>query len=315
MKREEFSVLSSADGLSLKGVVFMPEKIKGILLIAHGMCEHKERYFEFAEYMAEYGFACGIYDHRGHGESIRQENDLGYFYRDGRKAIVSDLHDVVRYMKEHCERASRNVPFFLLGHSMGSMVVRSYLRKRDEELDGLLVVGSPSKRGGVFMAKVLVRVLQLMKGGHSHSKLLDFLAVNSPYESRFAKEKLKHSWICTDKSVVDAYNQDPKCNFTFTINGYKVLFSLMGKTYGKRGYEVDNSKLPIMFFAGSEDPCIRNEVCYEKAMANLRKKGYKNVDGKLYQGMRHEILNEVGKEQVYEDMKNWLEKQTAAYTK
>lgn len=307
MQRENFSVLSSTDGLGLKGTCFYPENIKGVLLIAHGMCEHKERYFPFMEYMAKQGFACGIYDHRGHGESLRSEEDLGYFYRDGRKGIVEDLQNVVLFLKEKFAVKDKGLKFFLLGHSMGSMVVRSYLKKYDNELDGLLVLGSPSKRTGVFLGKVLVRCMQTFRGSRSHSKLLDWLAVNSPYEKRFAKEKLTHAWVCSDRQVVDEYNGNPKCNYTFTINGYRVLFYLMGKTYNKKGYNLNNLDLPIYFLAGREDPCIINERCFEKAMDNLKQVGYRQVNGKLYQGMRHEILNEKGKELVYEEIAVFLE--------
>lgn len=308
MQEESFNVLSSTDGLLLKGTLFYPdEEIKGVFLIAHGMCEHKERYFSFMKYLAERGFACGIYDHRGHGESLRDEKDLGYFYRDGKVGVVEDLQNIVCFMKERFDVKNNALKFFLLGHSMGSMVVRCYLKKYDGELDGLLVVGSPSKRTGIFWGRGLARCMQTLRGSRFHSKLLDCLAVNSSYEARFAKEKLLHAWICSDKQVVDAYNADPKCNFTFTVNGYKVLFWLMNKTYNKKKFQVNRPDLPIYFLAGREDPCIINESNFAKAMENLRSVGYMQVSGKTYSDMRHEILNEKGKEQVYEEIADFLE--------
>lgn len=307
MQQENFQVLSSTDGLSLKGTLFYPEEgIKGVFLVAHGMCEHKERYFDFLKYMAEQGFACGIYDHRGHGESIREESDLGYFYRDGKKGIVEDLQDVVLFMKKKFAVREQGLKFFLLGHSMGSMVVRCYLKLYDRELDGLVVVGSPSKRAGITLGKGIVRCMQNIKGSHAHSGLIDYLAVNSSYESCFAKEKLPHAWICSDRKVVEAYNLDPKCNFTFTINGYRVLFYLLGRTYSKNGYSMAKPELPVRFLAGSEDPCIINEKGFRKAIYHLKNAGYTNVTGKLYGGMRHEILNEKDRIYVYKDIRDFL---------
>lgn len=309
MQQENFQILSSTDGLLLKGTIFYPdEEIKGVLLAAHGMCEHKERYFPFLKYMAEQGFACGIYDHRGHGESIREESDLGYFYRDGKVGIVSDIQDVVAFLKEKFAVRERGLKFFLMGHSMGLLAVRCYLKKWDKELDGLIVLGSPSRRRGISFGRVLVRCLQTVKGSRAHSGLLDFLAVNSSYEKRFAEEKLHHAWICSDRKVVEEYNADKACNFTFTVNGYKVLFWLMSKTYNRKKFLLENPSLPICFLAGEKDPCIINSASFINSVENLKKAGYHNVEWELYKQMRHEILNESGKEQVYAKIRDFLVK-------
>lgn len=307
MQKEEFSVLSSTDGLELSGMVMFSENAKGILLIVHGMCEHKERYYDFMEYVAARGYVCGIYDQRGHGRSLRKDEDLGYFYREGRKAVVEDVQDVVNFLKEKFQIKKKGMPFVLLGHSMGSMVARTYLKNYDQELDGLIVMGSPSKRTGITAGKVLVRGVQMIKGSHGHSRLLDWLAVNCPYETRFAKEELPHAWISTDKAVVKAYNGDSKCNFTFTVNGYKVLFYLMGQTYNKKGFQIKNPALPVLFLAGREDPCIINETHFKKAIDNLKQAGYQKVTGKLYERMRHEILNEKERRQVYKEVLSFVE--------
>lgn len=311
MKEEDFRVISSTDGLLLKGRIICPEdEIKGVLLVVHGMCEHKERYFDFMRYVAENGYACAVYDHRGHGESIRSEEELGYFYRDGKAGIVSDIQDVVLFLKDKFGVTQNKLKFFLLGHSMGSLAVRCYLKKWDDELDGLLVIGSPSKRSGVFFGRMLVRIMQTLKGSRAHSKFLDYLAVNSPYERRFAAEKLPHAWICSDRKIVDAYNLDERCNFTFTVNGYKVLFWLMEKTYNKKKFQLKNQELPICFLSGAEDPCMMNEKAFKKSVENLEKTGYRNVTSKLFENMRHEILNEKEKEQAYNEIIGFLLKNT-----
>lgn len=308
MERESFSVLSPIDELELHGEIMYPEgKAKAVLQLVHGMCEHKERYFSFMEYLAKAGYATVIYDHRGHGESIQNEKDLGYFYREGKTAIVEDAYAVTKYIKKICAEKEWECKFFLLGHSMGSMIVRCYLQEHDSEIDGLLVLGCVAKRIGAASGSVVVKTLEILKGEYAHSKLLDRLSMHNPYERPFLSENLSHAWICTNRDVVEQYNEDPRCNFTFTVNGYSVLTHLMRRTYSKKRYKVSNPELPIYFLAGEDDPCIGNKRKFAEMIYFMKKIGYRNVKGHLFENMRHEILNETKKDKVYQVIRKILD--------
>ncbi len=294
---ESREIVSAQDGLVLSSYWIVPEKPKAVLQIAHGMCEHKERYYPFMRFMAENGYACVIHDHRGHGKSIRKPEDLGYFYENGGEALVEDLHQVTgEIKKEH-----PGLPFFLFGHSMGSMAVRCYIKKYDYELAGLVVCGCPSDNPLAGIGLVLDRILTFFKGAHGRSALADKI-FGGDFEKRFAAERMEHAWICSDREVVKAYNADPACNFTFTLNGYESLLWLVKHTYSTEGWGMKQRNLPIRFVSGSDDPCMVSREKFMEAVGLMRKVGYINVTSQLYEGLRHEILNEIGKEKVFADI-------------
>lgn len=299
-----FKMVSAVDQLSIDCLEIAPVgKIKGIVQIVHGMCEYKERYTDFMTFLAKNGYLCVIHDHRGHGKSIEIRSDLGYFYEGGAYALVEDIHQLTVQMKEEVEV---QVPYTLIGHSMGSLAVRCYAKKYDDEIDRLVILGSPSKRSGMTPVLGAIHGVQKVRGGRNHSKLFDFIVMNSSYESRFKDEGL-HAWICKDKEVVERFNADPYCNFTFTIQGYENLIRLTKACYAKEGWELKNADLPIFFAAGSEDPCIIGPKDFGKTVHFMKTVGYKNVKATLYHGMRHEILSERKKMKVYQAIKQFIE--------
>lgn len=303
-KYREFKFYSDVDQLEIQGMILLPSKRPvGIVQLVHGMCEYKERYYDFMKYLAEKGYACVIHDHRGHGKSVVSDADLGYFYDGGYEALIEDTHQVAEYIKDY---VGREIPYILLGHSMGSMVVRSFLKRYDDEIDKLVVVGCPSKLPGSKPGLALANVLGKIKGERKHSKLMDYMVMNSTYEKRFKKEKLSHAWINSDVEKVKAYNEDRYCNFTFTINGYKELIKLMRDTYGEKGWKLNNPNIPIKFFSGKDDPCAVSPNKFGESIHFLKDVGYQNVKGALYKGMRHEILNEKHKMRVYKDIYDFI---------
>lgn len=133
MKKEEIKITSEVDELEIDCLLIQPEgEIKGIVQLAHGMNEHKERYIDFMKYLAENGYACFINDHRGHGKSLKNKDDIGYFYENEAKAVIEDLFQITRYLKEKFNGKK----IILFGHSMGSMIVRKYIAKYDNKIDG-----------------------------------------------------------------------------------------------------------------------------------------------------------------------------------
>lgn len=301
MNETTFVMESKADGLPLSVMTVVPEgEIRAIVQIVHGMCEYKERYLDFMRFLASNGYACIIHDHRGHGQSVKQKEDLGYFYEGGYQGLKEDIHQVMLKMK--ADYSEEKLPYYLIGHSMGSLAVRCFVKKYDAEIDKLLVIGCPSKLPGMGLGLVLIKILEKLKGGKKHSKLLDNIVINSNYEKRYADENIVHAWVNSDRKAVEAYNADPYCNYTFTINGYRNLVSLTKETYSKGGYVMQNPNLLIRFLSGEGDPCAISKKDIGKAMNYMKKAGYKNVRAKLYKNMRHEILNEPEHAKVYQDI-------------
>ena len=148
---QKFTLESHHDRLLLQGLLVLPEQKppRAVFQVAHGMCEHKERYLPFLQEMADHGYACVIHDHRGHGGSVRQTEDLGYFYPDGGPALVSDLYQVTRWIREQYPE----LPLYLFGHSMGSLAVRCYLKRYPDVPDGVFVCGSPSAAFGLELGE------------------------------------------------------------------------------------------------------------------------------------------------------------------
>jgi len=299
---KEITLQSEKDGLPLSMLVKEPEgeEAKGIIQIAHGMGEHKERYQEFMEYVAEQGYISIIHDHRGHGKSVRKEEDLGYFYDNTATYIVEDVYQITKWAKEQYPA----LPIILLGHSMGSMVVRKYCQTHDAEIDKLIVCGSPSKNKMAKIGCTIAKIMSMVKGGHSKS---DFLQKQTFKDASKHAKCMPNVWLCSDEKVVEAYNQDPLCGFPFSINGYENVYRLNKEIYERKNWNVSHPKMPILFIAGSDDPIIINKQAWEESQTFLKEMGYANVSGKLYPGGRHEILNETNKQEVYEDIIHWIE--------
>ena len=302
MTKKEFTVYSEYDGLALKGIVFEPEnKPKGIVQLVHGMCEYKKRYEPLMAFFAENGYVAACYDQRGHGESVEKDEDLGWFHDFDGKAIVEDAAQVTNYLRTEYP----DLKLTLFGHSMGSMVVRCYLREHDALIDKLIVCGSPSKNPLAGTAVLLAKTIRLFKGERHRSKMLSYLSTGKGNEE-FVKAG-KGSWLTHDTEIVKAFHEDPKCRFHFTVNGFENLFRLMKNTYKKRGYQVKNPNLPIHFLSGSEDAVMGDEMKWFRSIEFLRNIGYTCVSGKIYEGMRHEVHNEIGKEAVYQDILHFIE--------
>lgn len=291
------SVMSRFDSLPIHYMVVRPEHPKAVVQIVHGMCEYKERYTDFMLFLAEHGYAVAIHDHRGHGESVKSPDDYGFFYSGGYRAVIDD----VKTVNEWIRREFAGLPIFLFGHSMGSLAVRSYLKRCPETVDGLVVCGSPSYNSYAPVAKRLVRSMAVIHGRKHRSRRIQELCFRS-YADKFGEGHSRNVWLSSDADVVRKYDEDNKCNFIFTLNGFSNLFSLMIDAYSSEGWKVTNPGMPIYFVSGAHDPCAISRDDFENAADMMRKIGYRNVTSHLYDNMRHEILNEKGRQTVYEDL-------------
>ncbi len=304
MRKEILTINSNYDGLPLSVAMYAPEAgVKGIVQLVHGMSEHKERYFPFMEFLAEAGYATILHDHRGHGASVKAPEDLGYMYDATGEAIVEDVHQLTLYMKEQFP----GVPVYLFGHSMGSLIVRVYLRKYDGEINKLIVCGAPGKNPAVGAAKTIIKVLKVLKGDRHVSKLMFNLSLGG-FNKTIQNPRTECDWLSINEANVDEYLACPLCGFGFTLNGYQNLMLVMEACFLEDGWGMQNPDLPIFFIAGSQDPCIGGKDGWLDSQIFLRKKGYTSVDGKLYEGYRHEILKEEIAEDVFRDVLTFIEK-------
>ena len=301
MKEENIKIISDQDSLELDCLLIKPNKeIKSIVEIAHGMNEHKERYIDFMKFLAKNGYASFIHDHRGHGKSIKNINDLGYFYEDNASYVVEDLHQINEYLKNKF----KDKKIILFGHSMGSMIVRKYISKYAHTIDGLIVCGSPSKNNASKLGLKVVKLLKSIKGERYRSEFVKKLMFGG-FDKKGSEP---NSWVCHNKEILKLYNEDELCKYTYTLNGYENIIKLMIDIYNPKIYNRNNLDLPIYFIAGNDDPVIKSKKDFNKAINFLEKIGYHNIDNTLYDDMSHEILNEVNNNLVYDDILNWLNK-------
>lgn len=307
MQKREFTLQSKYDNLALSCAEYAAEGVtqtnaKGVVQIVHGMCEYKERYEGFIDYLTQNGYIVFAHDHRGHGGSVTANENLGYFGDKKGEAIVDDAALVT----DEIRRLYPGLSVALFGHSMGSLVVRAYIQKYEEKIDKLIVCGSPSKNSLAGFGLMLNGVISAFRGKKYRSRLMANASTGGG-DDKFPGEG-KNAWLTRDKTVVEKYNADEKCNFVFSCNGFSNLLHLVKNAYKKKKYPAKHSDLPIFFMAGADDPVIGSEKKWLAAQQFLRDVGYKNVTGKLYPKMRHEILNELGKEEVYADALAFIEK-------
>lgn len=299
MRTEKCIIDSRYDNVKISCLICHPDNmdvLKGIVQFSHGMCEHKERYIPFMEFLCKNGYICVINDHRGHGESIIDKEDLGYFYSGGAEAITDDLLCVNEMIRARYPDA----PIFLFGHSMGSLAVRSFVKRYDKFIDALIVCGSPSKNPAAGAGRFLTRLIATFKGERHRPSIIQKIAFES-FNKRFEAEGT-NAWLSTDKAIVEEYNNDPLCTYQFTANGFIGLFDLMIDTYSDKGWLVLKPELPIHFIAGEDDPCISSIKDFNDAVGHMKSIGYTNITSRTYEGMRHEILNETRKETVWNDI-------------
>lgn len=304
VKKEEFT-FDSRDGQSkIHAVRWVPEwKVVCILQIVHGMAEYIERYEDLAQYLGEKGILVTGDDHLGHGKSVAENGTYGYFCeQDPATVVVRDVHRLKKLTQEEYP----GVPYVILGHSMGSFILRNYLFRYGTGIQGAIVCGTGSQPGAVVKLSRMVAAVQGAFLGQKHvAKMIDKMAFGS-YNKKIANPRTSFDWLCTDEGVVDAYVKDKLCGFTFTVNGFKTLFTLLDRLNQEENINAMPKSLPVHFIAGDMDPVGNYGKGVKKAYEDFEKAGMERISLKLYPGCRHELLNETNKKQVYEDIYPWI---------
>ena len=308
MSKEVVWSFASKDGRTkIHAVKWMPEsgEYKAVLQITHGMIEFIERYRPFADYLTAQGYLVVGHDHIGHGASVVSEDDWGYFAPDNPSDIlVEDMHELRTIM----QKENPNKPYFMLGHSMGSYMLRKYIALHGAGLSGAIVMGTgylPDKT--VKLGRSMAKLLSVFFGAKHRSKLLTKMSFGGPYKKYdLTGADAKNSWLTKDTKIVDFYYHEPRCTFVFTTNGYRaiadaVLFDNQAENIAKVP-----KNLPIFLVSGADDPvgdCGRGvKIVYEQ----YKKAGIDDITWKLYEDDRHEILNELDRDNVYHDILAWL---------
>jgi len=281
-----------------------PNEIKGIFQIAHGMAEHGERYENFANYLCHNGFIVYCNDHIGHGKSVADKSMLGYF---GKKYGWISFVEDVQTLTDIATAEHPNVPVCLFGHSMGSFVARSYMRKYGNKIDKAIICGTsgsnPAVGAGILLTKLIIR----LKGEMHRSELINKIAFGS-YNNKFKPNRTAFDWLTRDKEIVDTYIADPLCGFLFTAQGYLDMFSILADVSKDTWYEAIDKELPVFLIAGSMDPVGNYSKGVREVYSKLKESGLKDVSIKLYNDARHEIHNEADRITTYNDIINWVNK-------
>ena len=304
----DFTLPSTVPGRTLHAFRCIPEgEVRAIVQLSHGMVEFIDRYKPLAEDLAGRGILVTGHDHLGHGGSIRTKDDYGYFAQpDGNRAVLDDLHAMTTLTKQ----LYPGVPYFLLGHSMGSFYARQYLCEYGAELDGAILMGTGYQpKALVTLARTVCRVLAVFFGWHHRSRLvrdLSFLGYNKGLEGR-----TPHDWLNRDPAEVDKYRADERCMFTFTLNAYYSMFTGILRLYDPDFLNRMPKDLPLLFLAGDADPVGEQSKGVQRAIDSLKAVGVQNITQKFYPGARHELLMEINRQEVFADIGNWLDQQLA----
>jgi alpha-beta hydrolase superfamily lysophospholipase len=304
MKATEFTHTAS-DGRSVFVRRWSPAgTAKATLLVIHGMAEHSARYERLAEVMTQSGWTVYAPDLRGHGRTAGV-GELGWIAeRDGFRRVRDDVLEIAaRIAKEE-----GGVPSFLLGHSVGSLLAEAAIAEGVPGLAGcvLSAVLAPPPPLLLAVGRLIAAVGALAKGGRAKSPLLYAMSfgANNRY---FARPRTPCDWLSRDAAEVDKYMADPLCGFVCSFAFYRDLFAGLSMYLALAPFAGVDKGLPVYVFAGAEDPLGGAKGFVPLLAEKLKAAGVRSVDTRLYPGARHETLNEVNRDEVMSDVRDWLE--------
>ncbi|MCJ7771876.1 MAG: alpha/beta hydrolase [Desulfobacterales bacterium] len=305
MKLQKFT-FQADDGTKIFYHQWLPEEkesSKAIVQIAHGMAEHSERYSRFAEALTKKGFAVYANDHRGHGQTAGSLENVGYFAdENGWNLVIEDMRTLTETIKSN----HPNMPIFLFGHSMGSFLSRNYIFHYGNDIQGVILSGTGGDPGllgkiGNFVAKRESK----NKGKKYRSPLLKKLSFGK-FNNAFKPNRTDFDWLSRDTAEVDKYVADPYCGGDFTAGFYEDLLSGLAVVNNFKNTLKVPKDLPIYLFSGDKDPVGNNTKGVKQIFIAYQKAGIKDVTCKFYKDGRHEMLNEINREEVFKDIIEWL---------
>lgn len=312
MIKNDITFLSSNKKTNIHAIICQPKngQFTRIIQIIHGMCEYIERYLPFIEYLVTKGFIVVGHDHLGHGQSIKSPDDLGYFGEPNPSdLLIQDIHS----LRKIIVKKYPNLPYFMCGHSMGSYLLRQYICTYSKGLAGIIIIGtgymSPCES---LLALGFINVLSCFKGIKHKSNLTKKISFELGPYSKYDHQKkdLNNSWISRDPEIVKKYYEDKNCQFDFTLNGYYGLVQSIRYSCDPSNVAKIKKDIPILFVSGDCDPVGNNGEGVRKSYEIMKLIGSVDVSMKLFMGCRHEVLNELNKDEVYEYILNWINEKT-----
>lgn len=296
----------SADGIhNAAYYVRFPAYLKpiGIIQVSHGMCERFQRYSKFADYLNSYGYiVCGM-DDLGHGATAGNTDDLGFFAETkGWEKVLADMHTLMKIMQANYPE----LPYFMIGHSMGSLLARAFTIKYGKKLKGAVYIGTCDDVPAVPFFLSIIDTVTLFTSSRHRSRLINGAAVIY-CNHRIHGRKTKFSWTTRDEKIARKALNDPFYNYMFTMNGFENLARLFLYVSDDRWYAAYPKELPTLFLSGSDDPVGRYGKGVRYAAEKLAEQGC-NISGIIYNGARHELINEINCEEVYRDILGFISK-------
>lgn len=283
--------------------------LKGIIQIAHGVGEHAARYHSFAEVLQNEGYEVYANDHRIHGKSVKNEDYLGYY--DGEDYFTDALNDM-HQLSEIIKKEHPTKKIILFGHSMGSLLSRAYVTKYGEDLEALILSGTASFMKGLGTFGILsAKFLGKINGKHRSNEMLKNMFF-SRFNANFKPNRTIVDWLSRDEQQVDLFEADPLRIEDFSLSVYMDILVGSKKVNEESAFQNTPKKLPIYIFSGDQDPVGEMGKGVQKVANNYKKAGIENITLAIYEGGRHEMLNEINKNEVEEDLLTWLNKQLKA---
>ena len=280
-------------------------KPRGVVQLIHGMAEHIDRYDDFARFLADAGYLVAGHDHIGHGDTAGAPERRGVIDAEGGADAMIEDAQMLRLLVS--QQVASGTPYFIFGHSMGSLVLRSYLPRYGSGLAGAIICGTANEPVAVSrVGNLAARAIARVRGDDYRSNLLHALA-DGAYSRAIKNARTPFDWLSRDPAVADAFMADEACGFMFSAGAYATLTELAARANSPAAYRATPHEVPLLFVAGDADPvgdCGRGVA---KAAESMERAGAENVTLKLFSGMRHEILNELGKEEVYDFILEWID--------
>lgn len=305
MVRNEFTFPSADGKTQIHAVEWLPEEdIRAVLQISHGVAEYILRYEPFAEYLTARGFAVVGHDHLGHGSSVSQGAARLYFGPKGSwKWVVDDIYA----RRQLAGKRFPGVPYFLLGHSMGSFLARTYLIRYPGTVDSAVIMGTGQQSPALIAGGKAVAAAESARIGEDKaSPVVEKLAFGA-YNKLFAPNRTANDWLSASEANVDRYIADPLCGGTPTSGLFREMLGGLTFIARQENLKKMNLNTPILFISGAMDPVGDCGKGVQKAYRSFQKAGVREVSIKLYPELRHEILCEGCRETVFEDVFQWLD--------
>ena len=294
--------LTSRDGYELSLRFYEADALKAVVKFIHGMEEYQDRYESFAEYLREAGYTVVTADLRGHGKNAPVLSHIAD--QEGHLRLLEDEEVIL----DEIHGRWPGMPVILFGHSMGTIIARAFLQKHSEEFHKVVLSGYPNPNGAAGAGIVLTEMIAAVKGGKGYSKMVDGMVLG-PFAKAVPNAVTPQDWLSVNRENVQRYIADPLCGVRFTLGSYNALFHLIRMMDSPENYEEVRKDLPILLISGKEDPCTGGEKGRGDSENRLRRAGFRNLEIVTLDGMRHEILNENGREDVYLRILDFIEKE------